>query len=329
MFLKVLQRLKSYARFIFYLARIVQEDFRKAVRYLSLSRTLRTDTEQRLRGALIANYHVIEKGLVMPNRRKIFGESVALDLLSALEIWLRRGYEPDVQVRAAARALTEYVSAVESKVCSDMESSEFWPAIVELSVDSITSSTRTVVFPSPGDFSMLPYESLLNLRCSVRDFSDADIELRLLENAVQTATATPSVCNRQSFKAHLFTKSDDIQCLLELQNGNRGFGHLAKGLFVITADLSSFYGVDERNQCFLDGGLFGMNLMLSLLNQGVVSCPLNWCQSQAQSERLRRQSGICSNEEILMLLAVGMPKATCTVPSSQKFDLSEVLCHHV
>jgi hypothetical protein len=48
---------------------------------------------------------------------------------------------------------------------------------------------------------------------------------------------------------------------LSYQNGNSGFGHTVPALFVITSDMRIFEKSGERNQGWVDGGLFAMALV--------------------------------------------------------------------
>ncbi len=90
-------------------------------------------------------------------------------------------------------------------------------------------------------------------RHSVRQFSDRPVDIDLLRAVVDMARKTPSVCNRQGPRVHIF---DDAEEALSHQPGNRGFGHLASKAVVVTADLQAFSGLGERHQAYVDGGMF-------------------------------------------------------------------------
>lgn len=317
---------KAILRWLVNLYRFIIEYLTFTRRYLKFSRTLNADNESKLLGEITATYHVIEKGLCMPNRRKVFGESVANDLLNLLDRWIAAGYSERSQFLTACRVLVIYSSVVESEVVDSLKRSSNWPEILamsELSEAGGTISIKSRSMHRPGELS---FAEVISSRRSVRMYSDKSIDKKDIIKSVNLALNSPSVCNRQSYRVHYYEDSKKISQLLGLQNGNRGFGHLAKGLLIITSDLSSFSGVNERNQCFIDGGLFSMSLMLSLTDNNLVSCPLNWCRTNNDSKRLREVGKIPNSEEIIMLMTVGCPLNKYEIAASKKLDVKDILC---
>src|SRR5207244_3137840 len=74
-------------------------------------------------------------------------------------------------------------------------------------------------------------------RFSVRDFADGDVDPALIASAVRMAQKTPSVCNRQSARVHVFGDVAETAVLLAHQGGSSGFGHRASKVLVVTADV--------------------------------------------------------------------------------------------
>jgi hypothetical protein len=72
----------------------------------------------------------------------------------------------------------------------------------------------------------------------------------------------------------VYSVSNDtaIEQVLALQNGNRGFGHLAKRVLIVSADLHAFIGPIERNKAFVDGGMFAMSLLYALHRLELGAC---------------------------------------------------------
>ncbi|MBC9226847.1 nitroreductase family protein [Aeromicrobium sp. zg-636] len=166
-------------------------------------------------------------------------------------------------------------------------------------------------------------------RRSVRNFDvTRPVPDPLIQQAVQFAGTTPSVCNRRSFKAHYFDSRDTIDALLSLQNGNSGFGHTVPGLFVITEKRSAFAGPGERNQRWVDGGLFSMTLVWVLHALGLGTCFLNWSQTHARTDALREAAGIPPTEDVIVLIAVGYPSLNHRVARSPQRPVSEIFQHH-
>jgi len=88
--------------------------------------------------------------------------------------------------------------------------------------------------------------------------------------------------------------------VFELQNGNRGFGHLGSAVLVFTTDLSVFQDTYERNEMYLNSGMFSMSLMYALHNHEIGSCALNWSVPISKDLALKKLLNIPSCEKITL-----------------------------
>jgi nitroreductase len=154
------------------------------------------------------------------------------------------------------------------------------------------------------------------------------VPLILIEQSISAAQLSPSACNRQPWVVHIYRDPAMIKQLLALQNGNAGFGHRLSTLLVVTADSTSFFDASERNQAFVDAGLFTMSLILALQSRGLGSCCLNWCVTPDTDEEAHELGGIPRSHRIIMYLAVGYPEPQGLVPRSPRRALDSVICVH-
>jgi Nitroreductase family. len=99
-------------------------------------------------------------------------------------------------------------------------------------------------------------------------------------------------------------------------------------LLVVTERRSAFVGVGERNQRWVDGGLFAMSVVLSLHAQGLASCFLNWSQTVSATQELRARSGIPKTEDVIVLIAVGWPAEQARVARSPLRAVDDWLVEH-
>lgn len=160
-------------------------------------------------------------------------------------------------------------------------------------------------------------------------FTTEPLDLQIINAAVEQAQSAPSQCNRQATKAHFFQSPDQIAALLRLQGGSAGFSDTVGNLFVITSDVLAWGGPQQRNQLYVDGGLFSMTLMLAFHGLGLASCPLNLAVTNAVERRIKRTGGIPSNERIIMMIAVGKAvKAGRKAAKSPRRPLSEAFTAH-
>jgi len=142
-------------------------------------------------------------------------------------------------------------------------------------------------------------------RHSVRQFSKEDVDLSLIDEAIRIALKAPAVCNRQYSRAVVIADSGLVQEILRMQGGARGFAEDVNKVIVVTTPLSHFWGAAERNQAWIDGGLFAMSLLLGLHAQGLGACCLNWSKLNAQTQHMRDFLHLEEDEVIIMMIAVG------------------------
>ena len=176
--------------------------------------------------------------------------------------------------------------------------------------------------------SRLPFDEFVRERYSIRNFTDEPVSLELIEEAVRISLKTPSVCNRQSWRIHCYQGKEKCGPLLELQNGNRGFEHIIGTILIVTTDLNYFVGINERNQPFIDGGMFGMSLIYALHHLGLGSCCLNLCHSSDTDRELRKRAKIPESESFIFMLAVGCIPESLHVAESSRKSINEILSIH-
>lgn len=286
----------------------------------------------KLSSELIFYYHKLEKGLCLPpENRRWFGSQPARKTLELLTEWEKFNLPKEAPVyQAACGVLAAYyefaknVSAENSEAANITEKLDFY-----LKHRTFDNQYITPILPvNTPDKAFHVLHQLALSRRSTRDFSNKLVEFNLIEKAVQVAQLSPSACNRQPWKLHIYEKREDIDKMLALQNGNRGFGHKVPVLGVMCGDLGSFFDSTERFEPHLDGGLFLMTFILGLQSQGIASCCLNWCVTPDKDESAHSVGSIPSNERILTFIAIGYPEERTHVPLSARRPLSDVLIKH-
>lgn len=267
------------------------------------------DSAESYQSRLTINYHGLEKGSTFPSPKRPYGASKII----AIEKLLNNADQQSINVSARSHAM----SAVDATI-----------AFNETGV--ISHQISPSVTSAPPIWNGAAFRAFTAARHSIRNFdAERPVDDIIIREAVTTATeGTPSVCNRRSYRAHYYSDRKSIDALLDLQNGNRGFGHTVQGLFVVTQRRSSFVGPGERNQRWIDGGLFAMTLVFSLHSLGLGTCFLNWSQTNARTDSLRERGRIPRDEDIIVLIAVGYPPASYRVASSPARPLSETYVQH-
>ena len=270
---------------------------------------------------LTKQYHIVEKGLAMPDPRKNFGAEKIRLLIKVSEEYIAK-YGPSELLRTISSALRAYLNANTGLSAANPE----LHALIERFISSIganknggTKLVSPTVFPE--------FDRFARSRSSIRAFNDNEVDNALVAKAVDTAKYAPSVCNRQGWKVHLYADKERISTMLSLQDGNGGFGQTIKKLLIVTADSRCFTNL-ESNQLFVDGGLFSMNLLLSLHSMGVGSCCLNLCVPYTREKQIKNVGGIGEYERPIMMIGIGHYDAQTRVAISWRKDSNEILQLH-
>lgn len=285
----------------------------------------------KLSAEVIFYAHKLEKGLCIPGRKRFFGADPVAALLGLLGRWRRGGYSLEDPVYLGA---LECLRAYRVRITITPPPPEHAASIAER-IDQFlkgTSATPELATPAPVVKAELSSDMLRQLciaRRSVRAYRNGPVPLDDIRRAVAVAQLSPSACNRQPWRVHVYDGRQKIDAMLALQNGNRGFGHLVPTLLVLTADANGFFDGSERHQPYIDAGLFTMSLLLALQSQGLATCCLNWCVTTPDLDREAHMRGdIPLSEKIVMFMAVGYADDEALAPRSARRHLDSFLKLH-
>ena len=295
-------------------------------RYILFSSVLNLNNEKKLIGKIIAEYHVIEKGLTMPQSRLGFGVEKIKTLDNYVKKFENNFSKNNRQLNIAKGVIKKYFEFHEENnyKFSDLE------------ITTIKNSYQTYNKVVKQRFSekniyfekrFADFESFSRSRASIRNYASKKIPNHLIENSVSIALSAPSGCNRQSIKVYNITDKKTINECLSIQGGNRGFGHLTKNLLVITSDYNLWHGVSEIFAGYVDGGFFSMNLLHALHYNGIVSCPLNCNLLFKKDLKLRNILKIKKSENFIVMISCGFPPNKFNFPASTRNKTSEHITH--
>lgn len=171
------------------------------------------------------------------------------------------------------------------------------------------------------------WQKLNRQRHSVREFADSPLDPAALNAALAEAGHTPSVCNRQANRIHLIEDEKLIQQALQIQGGLGGYD-TPPALLLVTSDLRTFFGPEERNQPYVDGGLFAMNLLMSLEANEIAACPLNTMMQPYREKATRQLLNLPDHEVMIMYIAIGNFAEEYKACVSYRHPLAENLTIH-
>ena len=280
---------------------------------------------------LFFQYHKLEKGLCIGGPPRFFGADPVRATTRLMREWEAAGLSLDDTVYLGAR---ETLRAYRARLALTPPPEAQRDALLTMIDERLADAPPHDGLATPRidrPVSTLTQEALFTLydaRRSVREFSDRPVPMEVVREAARMAQSAPSACNRQPTRVHLYADREQMNALLALQNGNKGFGHEIPLLAVVTADASGFFDATERLEGHLDGGLFLMSFLLALQAGGLSSCCLNWCVTPDKDRRARVVGGIPGDETILTYLAIGYGAEGARVPRSPRRAIDTVVVEH-
>lgn len=286
---------------------------------------------ERLIGYIITKYHVIEKGLTMPEMRYGFGTETVTSLITACEIYSEKFGLEHCQVEHAVDVLNEYID-VHRKGNFELDK-QIIERTARLSdkYNVKNKQTNQTKIREKEYFSKVAasFPDFARSRHSLRNFSNTDIDNKDLIKAVELAQeTTPTSCNRQSIRLHIVAEKETVKEVLSLHTGNRGFGHLVNKLILISSEISVYNEVRERNLPYVDCGIYAMNLLYALHYYKIGACALNWSVTVETDKRLRALLDIPASEAVGLIIACGMPASEFSVAVSKRFDIKSIVKSH-
>lgn len=281
------------------------------------------DDMEKMQYTLLRENHVIEKGMSMRNPRKGFGQQKVSELLKRLQKYYALYGDKDLDFLkyplATIKKYIEYTEAngvkIESikneykNIASHFDASEI------RSHAGIQEVTKEFIFSTCNS----NFKSLLNSRHSIRYFSDKPVDRKIIVEALELAQRTPSACNRQGWKTHVFQGDKSVE-LMKWQGGCHGFEEELKNSILVTANLKAFLSY-EVHQAYVDGGLYAMNLINAIHSLGLGCIPLS-CGFEYEKLQGLSAFGIPENEVPIVIVAFGNLPDKFKVAVSTRKDIN-------
>lgn len=290
------------------------------------SMVFKQNTFNKIESRIVLHYHGIEKGFLHSDFRYRFGKARVEDLIKLLTLEEVIKNKDKTQIAAAYLSMCKYYERHEKSNIdiSDFYSRkdyEFFKELTTLETDIINRYDKSVFFKSAND----NFLNFSNSRGSVRSFTGELIPLQTIEKVIELAKNAPSVCNRQPTKVYYVDNKEKIENILRIQEGLTGYTDGVSQLMVVVSDRNYFYTVGERNQLYIDGGLFLMNLLYALHYYEIGACPLHWGHNKDKDQEIMKEISLSESEKVICVVAIGVPKSKFKTTLSLRRDNNEVL----
>lgn len=285
------------------------------------------NTQGKVLGKIIYYYHSVEKGLINEQIKFRFGKQKVPILIKQLKIWIERGYHTDnSQFIAGCSVLAKYYNIhITNKIdISDIVTDKDYFILSKYVIPSIGG---ICCFEEKNyfNFSENNFKDFSNSRHSVRHFNGEFVPIEVIEEVIKLTSNAPSVCNRQTVEVILVNNEELSQKVLKIQRGMDATAHTVRQVLIVTSNMNEFVSEVERNQMFVDGGIFLQNLLYSLHYHKIAACALNWSKPFFYDFELRKAIKLNPALRIIAVVAIGYPKSNFKVPYSKRKNTSEIL----
>lgn len=282
-----------------------------------------THSKSSCMAGLLIDSHVLEKGITMPERRMGFGLDKVRNLLIACNNCIIQYGAGSVEVQSTLDDFYEYLMIHKLN-------GYHLPEDIEIEIRNIIKYrkskservnlhiTRKQLFPTCSSF-----EEFAHSRRTCRYFCADTIDTEVVKHCIDVAMTAPSACNRQSTRVKIIASDDLKEFVLNLQNGNRGFGRTADKVLLITS-IQSAWDMKHRMTACVDGGIFTMNLLYALHASHIAACTLNAHFSPAQWKQIQQRLNIDKAEFPIVLIAIGNAPEELMIARSSRLKTEDI-----
>lgn len=320
------QRLKEFYFLITILPSLINNYCFDAKLYYKHSNIFKIDTFNKIEALIILRYHSLEKGFLHNPIRFKFGKEkvkALIPLLEKKEIIKNRNKS---QIASAYHVLCSYY---ETHKEHNIDISDYFPDSVYNQFKLYTTiKLNSVIDHEINDYfenSNKDFYDFSNSRCSVRNYTGSLVELDEIYKVIDLAKNAPSVCNRQSVKVYYINEKQIINRILEIQDGLKGYDHNISQLLIVVSDRNYFYSIGERNQFYIDGGIFLMNLLYALHYYKIAACPAHWAMNAHKDKKINKLLNIPESEKVISLVSIGIPTNSFKTTLSLRRSSDEIL----
>lgn len=287
---------------------------------------IKTDSLKKIEALVILKYHSLEKGLLHKNMKYRFGKDTVRGLIKLLNRKNVIENKEESQFFAAYTVICKYyeLHQKEEVDISDFYSYDIYEkfnSFLNKEEESVINHFKEAYFnESKKDFF-----DFSKSRSSVRDYTGELIDVDIIEKVIELSKRAPSVCNRQPVKVYCVSDKEKVKTALGIQGGLRGYDEKINQLLIVTSDRNYFYTIGERNQLYIDGGIFLMNLLYSLHYYNIAACPAHWGMVHSKERKIHKLLNISNSEKIISFVTIGVPKEEFRTCLSKRRENKEIV----
>ena len=282
-------------------------------------------SKDNLRADITFQYHALEKGMCHNRIRLGYGLERRKRLLYLLRKWSDNNYQLDDKRYATGVAVLKRYIEMHEENNFDVSSLKEEVGKLPIGIENILGGYEEKEKEYFINARNKNFEQFSKSRRSIRDYGEDDVTVNEIEEAIELSTLYPSVCNRQAVRTYVIMSKEKMMECLKLQNGIQGMAQNIRSVIVVTSDNSYFGNLNERNQNFIDGGIFSMNLLYSLTYKNIAACALNANMNTKNIKKMKDLIGINKSEDIIMFISCGSYPEKIKYPISNRDSSHDIM----
>jgi len=283
-------------------------------------------SKEKFKARLMITGHIIEKGLSLKDVRAGFGEEKIIDLLDNLQKYYFRYGDVNFATYMLV-IIKEYIDFNKTKGHMNsaiIKKNDELNILINPDFSTLKGGVKKITKKQIYDKALIDFEAFVNTRFSIRNFSEEPVNIELVKKAIKIAGKTPSACNRQPWKVHLFVSKKSINKILDYQTGARQFKEQIGCAILVTCSYNSFFG-GEYHQPYVNGGLYAMTLIYALHSLGLGTIALNMGFVYKKLDKLHEIIDIKKDEVPILLIGVGNIPEQLNVACSERFNYRDII----
>lgn len=277
----------------------------------------------KLENKIRVSVHGIEKGFSYRSPKPAFGIDKILGLLTMLKHYKTLPEASEAFVKDCLSTVKYYIDTYKGNEKIEQIVKRY-VVLAESVSGSIEAKDATLnINKSDVDaiLNSINYEAFVASRHSYRFYTNTPVDKELLQKALKIAEHTPTACNRQAQKVYVFT-GENKDKLLNI-GPSRGFVTEVDTAILITVDMRAYFS-EEFYQCYVDGGLYAMNLINAIHSTGLGCIPLTASMFAInQRKELSERFNIPLNEAPVITIGIGNREESAQVNASYRKSYTE------
>lgn len=287
---------------------------------------------EKLLTEILMTTHALEKAFSLYNKHKGFGVRKIVSLVVNIKKYISKyGYSEKLNVSIAL--INSYLNYQENvgyeNDILDGVKQDFQEIVKNNYLDCkifeeagfVVRSKMEMLEATKIDFKKLAYN-----RFSFRHFSEKDVSNDIITEALDIAKKSPSACNRQAYRVHVFSgKEKDF--ILQMQGGANSFYNEANKAVLITGNMNRYF-TTEMHLPYVDGSLFAMSFIYALTSLGIASIPLTMGRKLEIIKNMKYKMHIPENEVPVILIAIGHYPDNATLSLSYRNQVEKFTTFH-